>query len=51
MMNWKGRKKRSWPNFKVLFQRSPGGTEENHEKLRSPGRDFKPVNFLHIGVI
>jgi hypothetical protein len=31
MMNWKGYgRKRSWPNFKVLFH-LPGGTEENHE--------------------
>jgi hypothetical protein len=32
-MNWKGfGRTQSWPNFKVLFRHSPGGTEENHEK-------------------
>jgi hypothetical protein len=46
-MNWKGfRKKRSWPNFKVLSWHFSGGTEENDENLsqvnRSPGRDFNP---------
>jgi hypothetical protein len=45
MMNYKdcGRK-RSLPNFKILLQHSPGGTEENHENLsqdsRSAGRRF-----------
>jgi hypothetical protein len=36
MMNWKrfGRR-RSWHNFKVLAQHSPGGSEENHEKPQS----------------
>jgi hypothetical protein len=34
MMNWKGfRRKSPWPNFKALLWHSPGGTEENHEKL------------------
>jgi hypothetical protein len=28
-------RKRSWPNFKVLSQHSPSGTEENHEKPQS----------------
>jgi hypothetical protein len=42
MMNWKGfDRKQSWPNFKEVSQNSPGGTEENQEKLdqdsRSPG--------------
>jgi hypothetical protein len=33
MMNWKGyRRKRLWPNFKVLSQQWPEGTEENHKK-------------------
>jgi hypothetical protein len=33
MFSWKGfRRKRSWPNCKVLFRHSPGGTEENHKK-------------------
>jgi hypothetical protein len=35
--------KPSWPNFKVLSRRSPGGTEENHEKpqnSRPLGRDL-----------
>jgi hypothetical protein len=46
-MNWKGRgNKWSWPNFKVLFQRLPGGTEESQENLsqdrRYPGRDLNP---------
>jgi hypothetical protein len=32
-MNWKGcGRRRSWPNFKVLSQYLPGGTEKNHEK-------------------
>jgi hypothetical protein len=36
MMNWKGfGRKRSWHNFKVLSQHSPGGTEENHEEPHS----------------
>jgi hypothetical protein len=47
MMNWKGfGKKRSSPNFKVLFRHSPGVTEGNLETLnhdiRSQGRDMKP---------
>jgi hypothetical protein len=47
MTNWKGfRRKRSWSNFKVLFQHSPWGTEEKHKKLsqdsRSPGQDRNP---------
>jgi hypothetical protein len=33
-MNWKGFvRKRSWPSFKVQSQHSPGGSDENHEKL------------------
>jgi hypothetical protein len=33
MMNWKGLgRKRSWPNFKKLFQHFPGTTEENPGK-------------------
>jgi hypothetical protein len=46
MINWKGcGQKRSWPNFKALFQQLPGGTDENHEKQhsRSPGRDLNPL--------
>jgi hypothetical protein len=36
MMNWKGfGRKWSWPNFKVLSQRLPGGTEGNHGKPHS----------------
>jgi hypothetical protein len=35
-----------WPNFNVLSQRSPGGTEEYHEKLSQdsllPIRDLNP---------
>jgi hypothetical protein len=47
MMNWKGfDRKRSWPNFKGLSRHSPGGTEENHEKLNhgrlSQGLRFEP---------
>jgi hypothetical protein len=46
MVNWKGfGRKQSWYNFKVLFQHSPGGTDETHEKpqdIRSPGSDFNP---------
>jgi hypothetical protein len=34
MMSWKGAGgKRSWPNFKVLFQSLPGGAEENRKDL------------------
>jgi hypothetical protein len=30
MMNWKGfRRKRKWPNFRILPQHSLEGTEEN----------------------
>jgi hypothetical protein len=25
-------RKRSWPNFKILYWQLPAGTEENHEK-------------------
>jgi hypothetical protein len=33
MINWKGcGRKGPWPNFKVLFQHLPAGTEENYEK-------------------
>jgi hypothetical protein len=36
MINWKGfGRKRTWPNFKVLSQHSPGGTKENHKKPQS----------------
>jgi hypothetical protein len=47
MMNWKGfGRKQSWHNFRVVCWRSPGGTEENHEKLsqdsRSPCLDLNP---------
>jgi hypothetical protein len=46
MMNWKGYgRKRSWPNFKVLYQQLPGGTEGNHENpqdSRSPSRVLSP---------
>jgi hypothetical protein len=47
MMNWKGYgRKRLWPNFMVLFQHSPGRTEENHRNPSidswSPGQDLKP---------
>jgi hypothetical protein len=36
VFNWKefGRK-RSWLNLKVLSLHFPGGTDENHEELRS----------------
>jgi hypothetical protein len=35
-MNWEGcRRKRPFPNFKVLSWHSPGGTEEGHEKHQS----------------
>jgi hypothetical protein len=38
MMNWKGFRKK-WPrrNFQVLSCHSPGGAEENYEKLRIAG--------------
>jgi hypothetical protein len=36
MMNWKGiGRNLSWPNFKVLLQNLPGGTEEGNEKPHS----------------
>jgi hypothetical protein len=38
-------RKRSWPNFKVIFWHSLEGNEENHEipgDIRSAGRDFNP---------
>jgi hypothetical protein len=36
MVNWKGvGRKRPWPDFKVLFQNLPGGTEESHGKSQS----------------
>jgi hypothetical protein len=46
MMNWKGcGRRQSWPNFKLLSQHLPGGTEDNHKNLsednRSPSRDLK----------
>jgi hypothetical protein len=52
MMNWKGfGRKRSWPDFKVLSQQSPGGTEKNYENLsqdsRSPSRDLNPRPLKH----
>jgi hypothetical protein len=28
-------KKQWWPNFKILSQNSPGGTEKNYEKPQS----------------
>jgi hypothetical protein len=45
MLTWKGfGRKRLWHNFKVLSRPSPGGTQENHEKLshdsRFLGQDF-----------
>jgi hypothetical protein len=47
MINWKGfGRKRSWPDFKVLFRHSPWGTEENTVNLswdiRSPSRVLNP---------
>jgi hypothetical protein len=45
MMIWEGfGRKRSWPNFKVLFRHSPGGKEKIQKKIsnhdrRSPGRE------------
>jgi hypothetical protein len=46
-MIWKGdERKRSWPNFKVLSQKLPGGTEETYEifsqDCRSARRHLKP---------
>jgi hypothetical protein len=36
MMNWEGfGRKQSSPNFKVISQHPPGGTEENNEKPQS----------------
>jgi hypothetical protein len=46
MMNWKGRGRKSWPNFMVLAQHFPGGTEESTGNLSqerpSLGRDLNP---------
>jgi hypothetical protein len=46
ILNWEVLlRKRSWPDFKVLSWKSPGGTEESHEKpqnTRTSGRDLKP---------
>jgi hypothetical protein len=47
MMNGKGfGRKQSWPNFKILCLRSPGGNEEYHENFnqhrRSNGQDLNP---------
>jgi hypothetical protein len=47
MMNGKEfDRKRSWTNFKELFQHSSGGTEENDERTqsayRSAGTRFEP---------
>jgi hypothetical protein len=39
-------RKQPWPDFEVLFQYLPGGTEENHKNVSQqswlPGRDLKP---------
>jgi hypothetical protein len=36
MMNWKVfARQQSWPNFKVLCQHSPRGTEEKYEEPQS----------------
>jgi hypothetical protein len=39
-------RKRSWPNFNVLYRHSPGGTEENYEKtsIRIDGRRGQEKN-------
>jgi hypothetical protein len=43
MLNWKVfGKKWSWPNFEVLYQYSPGGTEELSWDSQSPCQDFNP---------
>jgi hypothetical protein len=45
MMNWERfDRKRSWLNFKILFQDSPGGTEENHESPQSGKPDARAEN-------
>jgi hypothetical protein len=36
----------SWPNFKVLSQHSPEGTEEDHE---NPQDSRSPVRYLNPG--
>jgi hypothetical protein len=40
------RRKRSWPNFNVVSQHSPGRVEESRENIRqdsrSAGRDLNP---------
>jgi hypothetical protein len=36
MMNWKGfGRKRCWCNFLILYQHSPGVSEENYKKTQS----------------
>jgi hypothetical protein len=52
MVNWKGfGRKRSWPNFKILSQHLPGGTEENYEKPQSgwsvAGADISTQDILN----
>jgi hypothetical protein len=45
-MKWKGfGRKRSWPNFKILFWNSSGRFEEDYENSldsRSPAGELKP---------
>jgi hypothetical protein len=44
-VNWERfDRKRSWLNFKILFQDSPGGTEENHESPQSGKPDARAEN-------
>jgi hypothetical protein len=50
MMNVKGfGRKRPWPNFKLISQYSPGGTEENYKSLSQDipvcGPRFEPGSF------
>jgi hypothetical protein len=43
--------KQSPPNFKVLSQKFPGESEENHENARSPGRVLNAGHFEFKAVL
>jgi hypothetical protein len=48
-------RKRPWPNFKVLSQHLPGGTEKNHKNphqySHSPGRELSLGPTEHAAVM
>jgi hypothetical protein len=48
MTNWEGcARQRKWPNFKLISQCLPGGTEKDHENFsqdrQSSGRGLKTI--------